>query len=169
MWESSPLMASTMTPIAVTSHQAYGLGVYAVFNNSTDACYNAIETPTNQQVDMHDMITVCIVTESSTSDITHIINGTGNQVGPSYVTTATANSLWTNPLFSTSAGLDATGTNFALTLPTESWHSYQLQYVSALTNLTWLNFGNRFGGDDTLETVVEPIAATRRFYRVSAQ
>ena len=42
----------------VTSHQAYGLGVYAVFINSTNiSCFNAIETPTNsQQVNVHDMM-----------------------------------------------------------------------------------------------------------------
>ena len=66
----------------VTSHQAYGLGVYAVFIDCTNiSCFNAIETPTNSpQVNMHDMITVYIggdTSGSGTSALNHIINGTG--------------------------------------------------------------------------------------------
>jgi hypothetical protein len=171
-WTESPGVngyASYKVANSVTSHQAYGLGIYGVFLSSTSSCLNAIETPVNvQQVNMHDMITVCITAEANTSQITHIINGTGNEVGPSFGT-ATANYLWQNPKFSISAGLDAVKTNFVLTLPTESWHTYQLQFVNSLTDRNWSNFGNPIGGNDTLEAITGPISPTNRFYRVAAQ
>jgi hypothetical protein len=153
----------------VTSHQAYGLGIYGVFLSTTTSCYNAIETPTNsQQVNVHDLITVCITSESgSNSQITHIINGTGLEVGPSFAT-ATANYLWQNPAFGLSAGLDLTRTNIDVTLPTESWHTYQLQYKTAIANPAWSNWGSPIGGDDTQETLAQPISTTNRFYRISA-
>jgi hypothetical protein len=153
---------------SVTSHQAYGLGVYGVFNSSTTKCFNTIETPTSaQQVNVHDMINVYITGQSG-SEMTHIINGTGNTLNTG-VTTATANTLWSNPAFSLSAGLDATGTNFNITLPTESWHGYKLQYKSQMTDSSWLDIGGFFGGNDTLETVTDPIKSSSRFYRVMAQ
>lgn len=171
-WSESPGVngyASYKVANSVTSHQAYGLGVYGVFLSSTSSCLNAIETPVNvQQVNVHDMITVCITATNNEPQITHIINGTGSEVGPSFGT-ATANYLWQNPTFSVSAGLDATKTNFALTLPTESWHTYQLQYVNTLTNKNWSNLGSPIGGDDTLETMAVPISGTNRFYRVAGQ
>jgi hypothetical protein len=171
-WMESPGVngyASYKVANTVTSHQAYGLGIYGVFINSTSSCFNAIETPVNaQQVNVHDMITVCITAETNTSQITHIINGTGNEVGPSFATT-TANYLWQNPNFRISAALDATRTNFVLTLPTESWHSYQIQYVNVITNRNWSNFGSPVGGNDTLKTIIGPISPTNRFYRVAAQ
>jgi hypothetical protein len=171
-WSESPGVngyASYKVASSVTSHEAYGLGVYGVFLSSTSSCLNAIETPVNvQQVNVHDMITVCITAESNESQITHIINGTGSEVGPSFSTT-TANYIWQNPTFSISAALDATKTNFAITLPTESWHKYQLQYVNTLTNQHWSNFGSPVGGDDTLETISGPLVGTNRFYRVAGQ
>ncbi|HTR44046.1 MAG TPA: hypothetical protein VMH87_20725 [Pseudomonadales bacterium] len=171
-WTESPGVngyASYKVANSVTSHQAYGLGIYGVFLSSTSSCLNAIETPVNvQQVNMHDMITVCITAESNQSQITHIINGTGNEVGPSFAT-ATANYLWQRPTFSISAGLDQTKTNFVLTLPTESWHTYQLQYINTITNKNWSNLGAPVGGDDTLEPVISPISPTNQFYRVVAK
>ena len=153
---------------SVTSHQAYGLGIYGVFNSSTTKCFNTIETPTNsQQVNLHDMINVYITGESG-SEMTHIVNGTGNTLNVG-VTTATANYLWLNPTFSISTGIDITGTNIDITLPTESWHSYQLQYKNNVTDLSWLNFGSLFGGDDTLETITDSALPSSRFYRVMAR
>ena len=99
--------------------------------------------------------------------MTHIINGTGATL-TSAVTTATANYLWLNPTFSLIAGLDSTGTNIAITLPTESWHSYQLQYKNAVTDPSWSNLGSPFGGNDTLETVTTPVSPGNRFYKVKA-
>jgi hypothetical protein len=171
-WSEAPGIdgyASYKVANSVTSHQAYGLGVYGVFLSSTTSCFNAMETPTNsQQVNMHDMITVCITAENgSDSQITHVINGTGNEVGPSFATT-TANDLWLDPAFNLSAGFDITGTNLAITVPTESWHTYQLESQNALTG-PWVNVGNPFGGNDTLQTITAPISTGSQFYRVIAQ
>ena len=156
----------------VTSHQAYGLGVYAVFVNTGGAiisCYNAMETPTNApQVNVHDMMDVYITGNGGSSQITHIINGSGSAVGPSFAT-AYANDLWSNPTFSIGGGLDTTGTNVFVHLPTESWHSYQLQYKNALTSPIWSNLGGVFKGDDTLDTIISPALSSSRFYRVTAK
>ncbi len=162
--------ASYKVAPAVTSHQAYGMGIYGVFLSTTTSCYNAIETPVNrQQVNLHNLITVCITAESgSGSQITHIVNGTGATVGPAYGT-ATADVLWTNPTFEVSTGLDITGTNVTLTLPTESWHTYQLQYKNTYTDPVWLNLGSPFGGNDAPETIPSPILTTSRFYRIIAR
>jgi hypothetical protein len=101
---------------------------------------------------------------SGTTAINHIINGTGPAVsGPGYGGTATANTLWLNPTFSLSAG--ASGT---VSFPSESWHSYQLQYKNALTDPSWSNLGSPVGGSDTLQTINDSTAATNRFYRVGA-
>jgi hypothetical protein len=99
--------------------------------------------------------------------MTHIINGTGPTLN-SAVTTATANNLWLNPTFALSAGLDGTGTNFAITLPTESWHSYRVQYKNAVTDPVWSNLGGLFGGNDVLETITDPASSASRIYRVVA-
>ena len=155
--------ASYKVADSVTSHQAYGLGVYGVFISSTTKCFNAIETPTSsQQVNMHHMINVYITGESG-SEMTHIINGTGNTLNTG-VTTTTANYLWLNPTFGIIAGLN--GSNVGVSVPTESWHSYQLQYKNALTDPSWTNLGGRVGGNDTLETITDSTSADNRFYRV---
>jgi hypothetical protein len=156
----------------VTSHQAYGLGIYAVFINTTNvSCFNAIETPTNsQQVNLHDMITVYIAGNTSgsgTSTLDHIINGTGATVsGPGFGGTAKANSLWLKPTFSIKAGVS--GSNVSISLPTESWHSYQLQYKNALADPSWTNLGSPIGGNDTLQTIDDPTSAINRFYRIGS-
>ncbi len=158
--------ASYKVADTVTSHQAYGLGVYGVFNNSTTKCFDTIETPTSsQQVNIHDMINVYITGESG-SEMTHIINGTGNTLNTG-VTTTTANNLWSNPGFSLGAA-SADG-NVALSFPTESAHSYQIQYKNALTDSAWSSLGAFFGGDDTLDTITIPASSTNRFYRVLEQ
>jgi len=62
----------------VTSHEAWGLGIYSVFRFPV-VCENAIETPTAPDVALHHMIAVWI-TGAAGSSITHIINGVGNSV-----------------------------------------------------------------------------------------
>ena len=167
-----PGYASYKVADTVTSHQAYGLGVYAVFINTGGAiisCFNAMETPTNsQQVNVHHMMDVYITGNGGTSQIYHIINGTGSSVGPSFAT-AYANQLWLNPTFSLLAGLDPSGTNIAIALPTESWHSYQLQYRNSLTDPSWSNLGSPFMGNDVLKTTTDSALGTNRFYRVQAR
>jgi hypothetical protein len=157
--------ASYKVADSVTSHQAYGIGIYGVFNSSTTKCFNAIETPINsQQVNMHDMINVYITGESG-SEMTHIINGTGATLNTG-VTTTTASYLWLNPTFSVSA--DNGESNVVVSLPTESWHSYQLQYKNSVTDPIWSNLGVGIGGNDTLEKITDPTSAASRFYRVVA-
>ncbi len=149
----------------VTSHQAYGIGVYGVFISSNTKCFNAIETPTNaQQVNVHHMINVYITGQSG-SEMTHIINGTGNLLNTG-VTTATANYLWLNPTFATSAGMS--GPRVVVSFPSESWHSYQLQYENAVIGSGWSNLGVPIGGNDTLQSFADPTPSSSRFYRIKA-
>ncbi|HTQ51251.1 MAG TPA: hypothetical protein VMJ12_11105, partial [Candidatus Acidoferrales bacterium] len=125
------------------------------------------ETPTNsQQVNVHDMINVLIEAQTG-SAMTHIINGTGATLTSS-VNTATANYLWLNPTFNLIAGLDGAGTNMTITLPTESWHTYQLQYKNAVTDPGWSNLGVTFTGNDVLETVTTPVSPGNRVYKFKA-
>jgi hypothetical protein len=173
-WSEAPGVngyASYKVANSVTSHQAYGLGVYAVFINSVNiSCFNAIETPTNQQVNVHDMMDVYITGNTSgsgTSQINHIINGTGSAVGPSFGT-AYANDLWLNPAFSAGAGLPPGGTNIAVSFPSESWHSYQLQYKNAVGGSGWSNLHGPIGGNDTLQTITDSASSSNRFYRIQA-
>ena len=70
--------ASYKVANTVTSHEAWGLGVYSVFRNPV-ACENAIEAPTGMQIAMHHMTSVWIPGIDGSS-ITHIVNGTGNSV-----------------------------------------------------------------------------------------
>ncbi len=154
--------ASYKVADSVTSHQAYGLGVYGVFTKSTTTCFDTFEAPTNSpQVNLHDIINVYITGESG-SEMTHVINGNGNTLDTG-VTTTTFNNLWSNPGFSVDT-VSAIG-GVALSFPTESAHSYQLQYKNALTNSTWSTLGAFFGGDDTLDTIIVS-PSTNRFYRV---
>ena len=156
----------------VTSHQAYGVGIYAVFIDCTNiSCFNAMETPTNsQQVNVHDLITVYIggnVSGNGTSTLTHMINGTGPTLsGPGFGGTATFNCLWQEPTFSLNAGMS--GANASISFPSESWHSYQLQYKNAVTDSGWSNLGGLVGGNDTLQTITDSSSATSRFYRILA-
>ena len=162
--------ASYKVANTVTSHQAYGLGIYAVFINSVNiSCFNAIETPTNQQVNVHHMMDCYIAgnTSGGTSEITHIINGIGATVhGPGWGGTAYTNYLWLNPTFYASSGVS--GTNVAVSFPSESWHGYQLQYKNALTDSSWSNLGSIVGGNDTLQTITDSASSSNRFYRVMA-
>jgi len=177
-WSEAPGVsgyASYKVADGVTSHQAYGLGVYAVFINTGNAnisCFNAIETPTNsQQVNVRHMMDVYIAGNGSGSgptEIDHIINGTGNAViGPGWGGTAYANQLWLNPTFSLSAATG--GSNIAVSFPTESWHFYQLQFKNAMTDPGWSSLGGTIGGNDTLETILDSTTAPDRLYRVVAQ
>jgi hypothetical protein len=173
VWSEAPGVpgyASYKVADQVTSHQAYGIGIYAVFINCYNiSCFNAIETPTNApQVNVHHMINVYIAgntTGGGISALYHIINGTGTSLyGPGFGGTATANYLWLNPTFNVMAA--AVGSGAGITFPTESWHSYQLQYKNNLTDPSWLNLGSPVGGNDVQQTFIDSTAGTNRFYRV---
>jgi hypothetical protein len=60
---------------AVTTHEAWGIGMYSVFRNAV-VLDNAMETPTGTGVALHHLITVWI-NGAAGSSINHIVNGTG--------------------------------------------------------------------------------------------
>ena len=66
----------------VTSHEAWGLGIYSVFRRPAVKLDRAIEVPNNPNVKFHDMITVCL---GNNGEITHIVNDTGGATTPNHV------------------------------------------------------------------------------------
>jgi hypothetical protein len=59
---------------AVTSHEAWGLGIYSVFRHSGIELSRAIEVPRNPAVRFHNMITVALGRQGG---ISQVINDTG--------------------------------------------------------------------------------------------
>ena len=147
----------------VTSHQAYGLGVYAVFKTSPAKCFDAVESPTAaQQVNLHNLVTVFIMGEAG-SEITHVINGVGVTVNTP-VNSATFGSWWPHPSFSLSATQDHG--NVLLSFPTESWHPCQIQQKAALSDPFWTNSGPLIPGNDSVLTTPLSSSPATRFYHV---
>lgn len=70
--------ASYKVADGVTSHEAWGLGVYSVFTNGGIFDDRAIEVPSTGGVRLHDMITVCL---GSNGGINHVVDNTGGQTG----------------------------------------------------------------------------------------
>jgi fibronectin type 3 domain-containing protein len=64
---------------SVTSHQAYGLGIYCNFWNNSVVLDSAIEAPTTGS-NFTDMVTISL---GGQGQITHIVNGAGNTVNSS--------------------------------------------------------------------------------------
>ncbi len=64
---------------AVTTHEAWGLGVYCVFYAAPVVAENAIETPTLPGIKMHHMVTIRLGGKTG-SGINHVINSTGASV-----------------------------------------------------------------------------------------
>lgn len=62
----------------VTSHEAWGLGVYSVFSNPNIFLERAIEVPNNPNVRIHNIITTCL---GGNGGIIRVINNTGAQTG----------------------------------------------------------------------------------------
>ena len=58
----------------VTSHQAWGLGIYSVFIHPGIGLSRAIEVPKNPNIKFHDMITVCL---GNNGAIENVIDNTG--------------------------------------------------------------------------------------------
>ena len=63
----------------VTSHEAWGLGVYSVFRNKGVVLTRAFEAPDNPNVKFHHLITVCI---GPNGEISNVINNTGGATTP---------------------------------------------------------------------------------------
>ena len=66
--------ASYKIASSVTTHEAWGLGIYSVFQHPGVVLSRAIETPGNPNVRFHDMITVCL---GNNGEISNVINNTG--------------------------------------------------------------------------------------------
>lgn len=63
---------------SITSHMAYGLGVYSFFNQKIEIIDdNAITVPFASRVAVHDAGTVFL---NGNGEITHVINGIGGPV-----------------------------------------------------------------------------------------
>jgi hypothetical protein len=71
---------------SVTSHEAWGVGVYCLFvNDASISNAHAIEVPTNANVKFHNMVSVMLGSNAGT--ITHVINNTGAAAGPGHTVT----------------------------------------------------------------------------------
>jgi hypothetical protein len=66
--------ASYKVADGVSSHEAWGLGVYSVFEHPDVVLTRAIETPNRREVRFHDMITVAL---GDHGEIRHVIDDTG--------------------------------------------------------------------------------------------
>ena len=64
----------------VTSHEAWGLGIYSVFRNRGVVLSKAIEVPDSPNVRFHNMITVRL---GNNGEISNVINATGGATGDS--------------------------------------------------------------------------------------
>jgi hypothetical protein len=71
--------ASYKVADGVTSHEAWGLGVYCVFYAAPVLCENAFETPTVPGVKLHHLVTIRLSGQRN-SGMSHVINGTGAAV-----------------------------------------------------------------------------------------
>jgi hypothetical protein len=69
----------------VTSHEAWGLGIYSVFRRPNVVLTRAIEAPNNPNVKFHDMITVCLANNGA---IENVINDTGGATTPNHIAQA---------------------------------------------------------------------------------
>jgi hypothetical protein len=71
--------ASYKVADSVTSHEAFGLGIYAVFTNPGVSLTRAIEVPSTPNVKFHHMITVNL---TNNGGISHVIDNTGDATAP---------------------------------------------------------------------------------------
>jgi hypothetical protein len=71
--------ASYKVADTVTSHEAWGLGIYSFFRDAPVKAHSAIEAPAVPGVRFHNMTTVWL-TGKSGSEITHVVNNLGGRV-----------------------------------------------------------------------------------------
>jgi hypothetical protein len=74
--------ASYKVADTVTSHEAWGLGVYSVFRRPNVVLSHAFEAPEKPNVKFHNIITICL---AQNGEITHIINDTGPAATPRHI------------------------------------------------------------------------------------
>jgi hypothetical protein len=82
--------ASYKVADGVTSHEAWGLGMYSVFRHPDVVLTRAIEVPVNANIRFHDMITVAL---DNKGEISNVINNTGGptSTGPHRITPKVTN------------------------------------------------------------------------------
>ncbi|HEY1789749.1 MAG TPA: hypothetical protein VGJ73_16495, partial [Verrucomicrobiae bacterium] len=68
-----------------------------------------------------------------------------------------------------SIGATANGSTVTIQIPTQSGHSYTVQYSTSLTAPNWQTLGSSITGDGTVKTATDSASGTARFYRVQAQ
>jgi hypothetical protein len=71
--------ASYKVASTVTSHEAWGVGVYAFFRDAPVKAHSAIEAPAAAGVKFHNLTTIWLNGKAG-SEITHIINDVGGRV-----------------------------------------------------------------------------------------
>jgi len=71
--------ASYKVADGVTRHEAWGLGVYAVFLHSSTRCFNAFEAPAAPDIRLRHLTSIWIPGRAGT-EITHVVSGTGGTV-----------------------------------------------------------------------------------------
>ncbi|KAI0486642.1 hypothetical protein F4859DRAFT_466365 [Xylaria cf. heliscus] len=71
--------ASYKVADTVTNHEAWGLGIYSYFRDSPTKLENAIEVPEAPGVKLHHLTTVWL-NGMTGSEISHIVNGSGDRV-----------------------------------------------------------------------------------------
>jgi hypothetical protein len=89
--------ASYKVANSVTTHEAWGLGVYSVFQHPGVLLSRAVETPRSPDVRFHDIITVCL---GNNGAISNVINDTG---GPTSIHPRVDRKLTDYPQTSTGA------------------------------------------------------------------
>jgi hyaluronate lyase len=78
-----------------------------------------------------------------------------------------ANFLMLVPLFDVSA--TSSGTNIAISFPTQSGFNYQVEYKNNLTDAGWTPLGNNVPGNNATQVFNYAPAGQARFYRVEIQ
>ena len=71
--------ASYKVADGVSTHEAWGLGIYSVFRHPNVTLSRAIEVPHTTEVRFHHMVTVAL---DNLGEITHIINDAGGAAKP---------------------------------------------------------------------------------------
>jgi hypothetical protein len=71
--------ASYKVADTVTSHEAWGVGVYCYFRDAAVKAHSAVEAPAVRGVAFHNLTTIWLNGKAG-SEITHVINGSGGRV-----------------------------------------------------------------------------------------
>ena len=76
---STPGFASYKVADSVTSHEAWGLGVYCYFRDAAVKAHSAIEAPGNSGIQLHHLTSIWLNGRQG-SEISHVVNQQGGRV-----------------------------------------------------------------------------------------